>query len=207
MSTLSISSVVGSAWTHFKQHGSSVLVILFVYCLISFCLGAISTALAEGTTAIIILFSLFQSVVNTILALGFYRVLLDIVDGGTPELSRLFSQTNTTLILHSIVGSIALGLAVVIGLIFLILPGLYMIFRLQFFSLILLEQDEPKFLEALKESWRLTEGHVLDLVGLFIISILIVLAGVLALFLGLLVAIPVVSIMTAVVYRRLQSMS
>jgi uncharacterized membrane protein len=98
-----------------------------------------------------------------------------------------------------------MALAVMVGLIFLIIPGLYIAFRLQFFNLVLLEQDEPNFSEALKSSWEMTRGYVIDLLGIAIISAFIVMAGILALFVGIFIAIPVVSLMGVLVYRKLKA--
>ena len=204
--SLSISSVVESAWSLFKKHGSSILVILMVYTLISGSISFITTTLTGNTIILTLVFSVVKIVIDTLLLLGVYRVLLDVVDGKKPELTKLFSQTNFPRIIHSILGTIIVAILVLMGCVLLLFPGLYILFRLQFCSLIILEQEKPNFTEAIKESWLLTENHVIDLIGIGLVSFMIVLGGLLAFLLGLLVAIPLVSIVTAVVYRRLQSL-
>ena len=204
--SLSISSVVESAWSLFKKHGSSILVILMVYTLISGSISFITTTLTGNTIILTLVFSVVKIVIDTLLLLGVYRVLLDVVDGKKPELTKLFSQTNFPRIIHSILGTTIVAILVLMGCVLLLFPGLYILFRLQFCSLIILEQEKPNFTDAIKESWLLTENHVLDLIGIGLVSFMIVLGGLLAFLLGLLVAIPLVSIVTAVVYRRLQSL-
>ncbi|HHZ97709.1 MAG TPA: hypothetical protein EYN67_19690 [Flavobacteriales bacterium] len=205
MSTISISNIVSEAWALFKEHASSIIVIMLVYFGTTILISLIGIGVTGASIIMSVLFQVLQSVIGVILALGFYKIFLNILDGQTPDIHTLFSQTSPNLIIHSFVGSIVMALAVMAGLIFLIIPGLYIAFRLQFFNLVLLDQDEPNFSEALKSSWEMTRGYVLDLLGIAIISAFIVMAGILALFVGIFIAIPVVSLMGVLVYRKLKA--
>ena len=68
----------------------------------------------------------------------------------------------------------------------------------------MLEQEVPDCGKALNESWNMTEGHVLDLFSLGILSLCLVILGIIALVVGLFVAIPVAGLMTAIAYRILK---
>ena len=59
---------------------------------------------------------------------------------------------------------------------------------------------------ALQESWRLTwkNGHMWKVFGMGVLSLLIVLGGVLAFGVGLLVAVPLVSVMASGLYEELR---
>lgn len=59
--------------------------------------------------------------------------------------------------------------------------------------------------QALRESYRMTEGKFMLLVRLYVWFVGVVLLGLLALIVGVAVAIPVVSIAFAYAYRRLRS--
>jgi len=71
-----------------------------------------------------------------------------------------------------------------------------------FATLIVIDQELGPF-DAMKESMRLTEGHRWKLLGLNAAFVLVLFAGFLALGVGVLVAIPVIMVATAHVYRVL----
>jgi uncharacterized membrane protein len=205
MNELTPSNIVSRAWDLFKANASDLIVVLFVYAIIKGLLSSLESMTEESFFIISFLTSFINAIISIVLSLGFARALLDVVDGGKAELNTLFKHQDSKLLMHYILGLLLSGIAMVVGILLFIVPGLYLIARLQFFTLVLLEQDEPNFIDALKESWEMTENHVWDLVGIALVAIVIVLAGALALVIGLLAAIPVVGLMSAVVYRMLQS--
>jgi len=205
MNNISISNIVSEAWTLFKEHASSIIVILLVYLVTNSIISFIGVAVMGDSILITFIFQIIQSIIGIILALGFNRILLNIINGESYEVNTLFSQTNFSLVLNTIIGSVVIGIAIIVGLVFLILPGLYIAFRLQFFNYALLEQETPNFSDAIKTSWDMTKGHVIDLVVIAIVSGIIVIGGVLALIIGLFVAIPVISLMSVLVYKNLKT--
>lgn len=205
MNNISISNIVSEAWTLFKEHASSIIVILLVYLVTNSIISFIGVAVMGDSILITFIFQIIQSIIGIILALGFNRILLNIINGESYEVNTLFSQTNFSLVLNTIIGSVVIGIAIIVGLVFLILPGLYIAFRLQFFNYALLEQETPNFSDAIKTSWDMTKGHVIDLVVIAIVSAIIVIGGVLALIIGLFVAIPVISLMSVLVYKNLKT--
>ena len=205
MNELTPSNIVSRAWDLFKANASDLIVVLFVYAIIKGFLSSLESMTEESFFIISFLTSFINAIISIVLSLGFARALLDVVDGGKAKLNTLFKHRDSKLLMHYILGLLLSGIAMVVGILLFVVPGLYLIARLQFFTLVLLEQDEPNFIDALKESWEMTENHVWDLVGIALVAIVIVLAGALALIIGLLAAIPVVGLMSAVVYRMLQS--
>tara|TARA_Y100001954_G_C15798297_1_gene598739 strand:- start:322 stop:969 length:648 start_codon:yes stop_codon:yes gene_type:complete len=201
MKDISVSKIFGKAWELFKANGSDLVVVTFIYVFLSSTLSIVDS-LTEGSPLIIVLIiSIICGIAQMILALGFNSILLNTVDGNKFHLQELFNKRSPTLIFQYIVGSILSGVAIVLGFIFLIIPGIYLAIRLQYFTLCILEQEVPDCGKALNESWNMTEGHVLDLFSLGILSICLVILGLIALFVGLFVAIPVAGLMSAVAYR------
>lgn len=98
--------------------------------------------------------------------------------------------------------SLIAGLAIVLGFILLIVPGIILSILFMFVGYLVIERGLGP-IEALKESARMTEGSRLQLFlfGLALIGINLV--GVLALLVGLLVSIPVSFLATVHVYRAL----
>lgn len=93
-------------------------------------------------------------------------------------------------------------LAVVAGLVLLVLPGIWVGVRLSLTPFVLLDRREG-VVASLKGSWALTRGRFWPLLGLVLLSILVVVAGALALLVGLFVALPWVQQTLATYYRSL----
>lgn len=98
--------------------------------------------------------------------------------------------------------SLIAGLAIVVGFILLIVPGIILSILFMFVGYLVIEKGLGP-IDALKESARMTEGNRLQLFlfGLALIGINLV--GVLALLVGLLVSVPVSFLATVHVYRTL----
>lgn len=101
-----------------------------------------------------------------------------------------------------LLATLLMSIAVGLGLLLLIVPGIIFALMFAFAPLIVIDRGlDP--IEALKESKRITEGHRWQLLGLALLSTLIVLLGLLAAVVGVLVSIPVVSLAFAHAYRTL----
>jgi uncharacterized membrane protein len=98
--------------------------------------------------------------------------------------------------------SILLVLAVAVGLILLIVPGVIFMLMFMFTTFIVIERELGP-VEAMKESKRITTGHKWQLLGFTLMLVLINLLGLAALIVGLFVSIPVSSIAFAHAYRML----
>ena len=110
-----------------------------------------------------LILSIICGIAQMILTLGFYKSVLDTVDGDKPRIETLYNNRKPTLILHYILGSIIIGVGVIVGLIFFIIPGIYLAIRLQFYTYVLLDQEECDCMKALSTSWAMTEGHIINL--------------------------------------------
>lgn len=106
-------------------------------------------------------------------------------------------------LLRLIGGGILVGLAVIVGLIALIIPGIYIAIRLSMFKYFIAQWYGA--IDAIKASWAATEWNVWNLVGLWIINFFIVLLGALAILVGLLWAIPTAMLAQAYVYTKLKA--
>jgi uncharacterized membrane protein len=205
MVNISATAVLNDAWQLFQKQGASLVLIMLVYGLTAGAFGLLIEYACSDATLGLMLGGVLQFLVDTVLALGFYAVALDVIAGRQAEMSRLFSKRSPVLLFHSFIGSLIVGLAIALGFIFLVIPGIYFALRLQYFNVVLIEQESPDFWAAIETSWKMTEGHVFGLLGVSLLSILVVIAGLLALFVGLFVAIPVVFLMNVLVYRQLQT--
>jgi uncharacterized membrane protein len=98
--------------------------------------------------------------------------------------------------------SLLLSLAVVVGLVLLIVPGIIFALMFMFSNLIVIDRELGP-IDAMTESNRVTRGHKWSLLGLVLILFLVNLVGILAFVVGLLVSIPVTALAFTRAYRVL----
>lgn len=99
--------------------------------------------------------------------------------------------------------SMILGVAVLIGFLLLIVPGIFLSIIFGFALYIVLEERLSP-IEALKESARLTKGHRWQIFALGAAIVGINILGLIALIVGLLVTIPVSTLAMVHAYRTLK---
>lgn len=139
--------------------------------------------------------------VNVFLNLGLIRVCLNLVSGKTADVSQLFGEGSK--LLRAFLASILFGLAVAVGLLLLIVPGIYVALRYGQFLYAIVDKN-LSIGDAFRYSGELTKDNVMSLFVYAILSILVVLAGLLVFCVGIFIAFPVVTLASAVVYRWLQ---
>ena len=98
--------------------------------------------------------------------------------------------------------SILTFVAVVLGLIAFIIPGIIISLALALAGQLMIDRGLGP-IEALKESARLTKGHRLSLLWLGLASALLNIVGILALLVGLFVTVPVTMLAFVHAYRQL----
>lgn len=126
-------------------------------------------------------------IISIFLGLGGTIFGLNLLKGKEANVGQIF--TGGRFLLRQIGASIIYAIIVILGIILLVIPGIYLAIRLGQFQNALVEKDLGP-IEALKASWQITEGNVINYLALFIISIGIVLLGMLALLVGLIWAYP-----------------
>ena len=92
--------------------------------------------------------------------------------------------------LEYVLSSIIVQIAVVVGLILLIVPGVILALMFSMTSFLIVSRD-MKAIDAIKESMRITEGNRLELFLLMIALLGINILGAICLVVGLLVSVPV----------------
>ena len=139
-------------------------------------------------------------IVGLILAMGLIRAALSVVDGEHPEIGMLF---RTDRLAPYLIASILVGLAVGVGLILCIIPGLILAFLFAFFGYAIVDGRTDDPIEAMKISWNLVSKHVGSLLLLFILVFLINLVGALLCGVGLLFTYPITAVALAYAWRTI----
>jgi len=144
---------------------------------------------------------LASQVLSMFLTLGSTRIALNIVSGNEASIGQLFSQGDK--LLGMIGASIIFWLAVAVGCLLLIVPGIYIALRFGQYTSAIVDRNMG-IMEAFRYSSSITTNNRLNLFGLAILSFLIVLAGLLVFCVGALFGMAIVWVATAVAYRWMQ---
>jgi TM2 domain-containing membrane protein YozV len=136
-------------------------------------------------------------VVSMYFAIGQFRVALAAARGQAVEFGAFFSGFDRLLL--GIVLAIVLYVGIFIGTLLLIIPGLILAFGWAM-AIPLLADTKMGVMEILSESWNSMKGHKFHLLGFMFACVGVLLLGVLALIVGVFVALPVIMVGWAEVY-------
>jgi uncharacterized membrane protein len=136
--------------------------------------------------------------------LGFTKNCFQTLDGEEPQFSAYGQMSRK--IFTFFVSYIVFGIIVLVGLVLLIIPGIYLALRLQFYMAAIVYEDAG-IIDSLKRSWEITKGEGLKLLVLFLIEFLLVLAGMIALFIGIFIAVPLIVLMYCYTFHKLTAPS
>ena len=135
------------------------------------------------------------------LSLGLVRIGLNLVSGKEVSVAMLFGEGRK--LLRAIVASILFGIMFAVGLLLLVVPGVYLALRYGQYLTAIVDRDLG-IMDSFKYSSSITTNNRLSLLGLWLLCLLVVLAGALACFVGLIFAMPVAWLSTVVAYRWMQ---
>ncbi len=169
-------------------------------------INVIPSFFAEYTKETMPLVSMVMRITTNILSIlmtpGLIKIYLDSCDGKQGRFEDIFAYSH--LFFRYLGGSILGTLAIIGGFICLIVPGLILMVKLEFFGYFLVDQNTG-VIESLKKSYAITKGLWGELFILGFLMVLINIAGVLCLLIGLFVTVPTTALAMAYVYRKLVS--
>lgn len=137
---------------------------------------------------------------SILMTCGTVTIFLKYFGGTKAPFSTLFTQTKQYL--NVLGATLLVGLITVLGFILLIVPGIYFSLKYQFTIQLIIDKNLG-VMDAMTESARITNGNKMELFMFDVQCVGIIILGVLALGVGILVAIPVIELATIKVYRGL----
>lgn len=202
MNQLSVSECIRFGWETFKKRPWFLIVALVGMSLATMILSSIPDAIdPEGASAVFFGLSVLFALGSVAVEIMILRLTLKSHD--SIETATYSDSLPARPFWKYIGGQIVVGVAVLIGLIFLIVPGI--IAALAFFMTQYLVVEKRMWpIEAMKESARITKGNRWKLFLLMLACLGINIVGVLALVVGLLVTVPVSMLALAHAYRVLE---
>jgi uncharacterized membrane protein len=196
-----ISEVLSASWAALKSQ-IWILVGLFIGYFIFACVFSLLLIPAAGSLTLSIIGNLVYSVIALVFTLGYAKNLFQALDGEEPQFSA-YGQQARKIGIYFVAGLIY-GILVFIGTLLLIIPGIYIAIRLQFFQALIVDEDAG-IIESLQKSWDITKDQVLPLLLLALVMFVISIFGFILLGVGILVAAPLISLMYCCVFRKLNS--
>jgi uncharacterized membrane protein len=178
-------------WTTVTQNFGLALVAMLIIVIIH----GFSAYSRSGIAAVV------AFVFTIVVALGAMRMVLRFVDGDRGELVDLFAKI--PLVISYVIATLLVGIITIFAFCLLIIPGIYVGIRLQFYGWAIVDKDLGP-LAAMQESWEITEGSVWNLFLLGLLFFLIGILGLMAIGLGLLITVPLTLVATGYVYRALE---
>ena len=197
--TFSIKELIASSWNlTYKNFGKLLpimLVAALVYVLISVLSVAFIKPIADGLEQLPIY------IAASILAIGVINVCFKVCSNQEVFVKDLFYRSR--LLLNYIVMSILQWIAVAIGLVLLVIPGLIVAARLGLAAYPLVDKELGP-IESLKRSWVLVKGCTWRVFFFLIVLTLIDIAGFLVFIVGILFTLPMTVIACVLLYRQLE---
>jgi uncharacterized membrane protein len=191
--------LIKQAWEIVKKNVQIVALLMVAFVVYQVVQGWVTGFFGDSPIAALV--SLAFTVLTLFLEIGFLKIVLKLVDGHKAEIQELWAYPQY--LLRMIGATLVYAIIVTLGLILLIVPGIYLAIRLQFYSYYIVDKNTGA-IDSLRMSWKLTEGNMINIFLFMLILLGLNILGALALLVGLLVTVPVSFIAVTLLYRKLQ---
>ncbi|MEZ7821137.1 MAG: hypothetical protein QMB51_02405 [Patescibacteria group bacterium] len=195
------SGVIKQSWKLLKENFSLILGITLIMILISVFFSYFFNVHQIIDITYYLMFAI-SMIVSVLVSLGFYRILLDLVDGKKTEIREGVRSITFRKFLNALAVSFLYGMICLVGLVLFIIPGIVFIVRFQFCVVAVIDRDSS-VIDSLKYSWKITKNNFWRFILLGLISFGLILAGLIALLLGVFIAIMIIDIAYVISYRIL----
>jgi uncharacterized membrane protein len=194
-----IGEAIRFGWHKTRAHSGlvfQVVLTLFALQVAHSIVGKVLLSSIQGFVAMVVL-----SAMSIVLTTGATVIALKIARGTRTAYRDIIPPLDV--VIRYFLSALIAGIAILIGLILLVVPGIYLMLRYSMVRFAAIEASGA--IEALRESGRLTRD-VKGKIFLFLLTLLALnLAGALLFFVGLLITVPISMIAYAHVYEKLRS--
>lgn len=212
--TFSVGDAIGHGWAKTRANLGLVVLVTIAAVIIGAIAERSATALVTATIGapddVIVGFGrsaaagavkeVITTTVSVLLQAGITAGALALVDGRPVTIDVALP---TRYLPRLLIGALLISVAAAIGTLLFIVPGIVVLVLSHYFVYFTIDDDLP-VVEALKASASFVAGNFGPLLRLFLVSGLVMLAGALAMVVGLVVAVPVVVLADAYAFRVLQ---
>ncbi|SRR5258706_11435060 len=206
-SLFSISEAIRFGWETTKKNFWLIVATLIIPFVINYAISLIDGPLLKSDNGFLKIAGILAVIASYFISYAFtfgrLSIYFKLFDKKKTEVNELFAYFDLKLIWRYFVIVFAYGFLCAIGLVLFIFPGIYFATKYWFAPYIYVDK-RTGIMESFKESEKLSQGIKRRLFLLGLVQAGIIIAGALALVVGLLVALPINTISDIYVYRKLQ---
>ena len=196
--SFSVKEALHFGWNITTKHLGYFVLVMIILFGVTAVFGFFDEMLEDGFLSGII--GILNFLVQVVVGISLVKIVLEFLDGN-PKPSWSEVTKSFSVFWKYLGGTILSSIIIIVGLFFLIIPGIYFALRYQFVSYLIVDQGLSP-VNALKKSSEMTKGIKLDLLWLGIVLFAVNLLGALVVFVGLLITIPVTMVAMGYVYRK-----
>ncbi|MCB9813331.1 MAG: hypothetical protein H6772_02905 [Pseudomonadales bacterium] len=194
-----ISETFKKAWKIFKQEWITIYAINALPLTIGFIYSILANELNQSSGLFLILYAIYF-VVQITVSMGVINALLSVVRGKKVSVDTFTSMLPKSLKYFG--AQILMMLIILGGFLLFIIPGIIFSIKYMFTPYFVVDKGLGP-IEALKASGKLTDGIKWDLVGFLSAVIILMYSGIMALFVGLLITLPIGTLAFVILYNQL----
>ncbi len=199
----SIDEAIGFGWKKMTENLGFFIILILIVFIISFFFSTFASLFEEKLPSLSLIFNIGSILFSVFMNIVFIRVALNIYDGDRGLIPDILSLS-LPLFFKFLLANVLYFLIVIAGFILFIVPGFYFMVKYQFVLYLVVDKGMD-VIPAFNMSSEITKGIRWRLFLFDLLTGLILLIGVLIIFVGYLVAFPIVLIASIHVYRKLYS--
>jgi hypothetical protein len=189
------------SWQIFSKHWKFIIVVGVATTTLTYLINRFAQLLAPQGLSGVWIGYFFNLVISNVIALGWIRNYLSMGRGSQPTVDE-FTKLDKLPIY--VLGTLALGLLILSGLLFFIVPGIYFAVRYQFLPTLLTDKN-ISISKGFALAGKMTQGQVKNLSLMVLCNLVLLAAGFMTFGIGLIVAVPLTTIAGTIVYLQLVS--
>lgn len=209
----SIKYILQESWRITRENLKDLILVFFigygvVYFVLAWLISSLMVILVPDEDLAQSVGSVLISLINAALLIAVYRYFLLVVRGEKVKWTQMYALVDRFRFWGNIIVSLLIIVAVGVGFILFVIPGIYLGIRLGFAPWLIIDKGEGiGIIDALRQSWSITEGMALKLFVFYLVFFLLYFVALIPIFLtlglGLFVWIPYVFITQAFLYEYL----
>ncbi|GIK84307.1 MAG: hypothetical protein BroJett025_09290 [Patescibacteria group bacterium] len=194
-----ISDSFRSAWEIFKKEWIVVYAVQLLPIVVAIVYNMLISETNENS-AFAMIWGLAYLVIQFIVSMGVIKAYVELIRGKKVTMDMITSVAPKAI--NFIVAQILMMLIIFGGFLLFIIPGIIFSIKFMFTPYLIVDKGMGP-IEALKASAKMTDGVKWDIFGFMAATVVLMYSGILALFVGLIVTIPIGTLAYVILYDRL----